>query len=75
MRLHINQFGVIPKGHNTGKWRPITDLSHPPGRSVNDGITSEVCSLSYTTVEQVSGVAAGYTGEAKIDIVAGAASY
>ena len=52
---------LIPKGHNTGKWRLITDLSHPPGRSINDAITSEVCSLSYTTVEQVEGVAAGYT--------------
>ncbi len=27
--LHINRFGVIPKGHNTkGKWRLITDLSY-----------------------------------------------
>ena len=24
--LHINRFGVIPKGHNSGKWRLITDL-------------------------------------------------
>lgn len=37
-QLHINRFGVIPKGHNTGKWRMITDLSFPSGRSVNDGI-------------------------------------
>ena len=29
--LHINRFGVIPKGHNTGRWRLITDLSFPPG--------------------------------------------
>ena len=36
--LHINRFGVIPKGHNTGKWLLITDLSYPPGLSVNDGI-------------------------------------
>ena len=33
--LHINRFGVIPKGHNTGKWRLITDLSYPPDYSVN----------------------------------------
>ena len=25
--LQINRFGVIPKGHNTGKWQLITDLS------------------------------------------------
>ena len=29
--LHVNRFGVIPKGNNSGKWRLITDLSHPPG--------------------------------------------
>ena len=27
--LHINRFGVIPKGHNQGKWRLITDVSFP----------------------------------------------
>ena len=55
----INRFGVIPKGHNTGKWRLITDLSFPPGLSVNDGIESDLCSLSYTSVERVAGIAAG----------------
>ena len=52
--LHINRFGVIPKGHNTGKWRLITDLSFPPARSVNDGIEPLLCSLSYITVDQVA---------------------
>ena len=27
--LQINRFGVIPKGHQPGKWRLITDLSFP----------------------------------------------
>ena len=54
--LHINHFGVIPKGHNTGKWRLITDLSFPPGQSVNDGIDPALCSLAYTTVDQVAEV-------------------
>ena len=36
--VHSNRFGVIPKGHATGKWRLITDLSYPPGESVNNGI-------------------------------------
>ena len=69
--LQINRFGVIPKGHNTGKWRLITDLSYPPGRSVNDGIAPFACSLTYTTVEQVAGVAASYPPGAllaKIDV-------
>ena len=68
---HINRFGVIPKGHNTGKWRLITDLSFPPGKSVNEGIDSAVCSLSFTSVEQVAGVAASFGRGAllaKIDI-------
>ena len=56
--LQINRFGVIPKGHNTGKWRLITDLSFPPGQSVNDGIDPALCSLAYTTVDQVAEVVA-----------------
>ena len=54
--IHISRFGVVPKGHNTGKWRLITDLSYPPGYSVNDGIDPNVCSLRYTTVEDVASV-------------------
>ena len=53
-RLQINHFGVIPKGHNTRKWRLITDLSFSPGRSVNEGIDPDFCSLTYTTVDQVA---------------------
>ena len=51
--VHLNRFGVIPKSHQPGKWRLIVDLSHPDGRSVNDGISSELCSLCYTRVDQV----------------------
>ena len=36
--LHVNRFVVIPKGHSPGKWRLITDVSHPPGGS--DMLTS-----------------------------------
>ena len=42
----ISRFGVITKA-NTGKWRLILDLSSPKDASVNDGIPSELCSLSY----------------------------
>ncbi len=51
---HTNRFGVIPKGHNTGKWRLITDLSFPPGYLVNDGITEELKSLTYTSVYDIA---------------------
>ena len=55
--LHINRFGVIPKGHNTGKWRLITDLTFPSGVSVNDGIDPELCSLSYIMVDDIAAMA------------------
>ena len=42
---HINRFGVIPK--SSGKWRLITDLSYPPGKSINDGISAEDSTVSY----------------------------
>ena len=47
----INRFGVIPKPHQPGKWRLVVDLSHPKGSSVNDGIESVLCSLSYASVD------------------------
>ena len=52
--VHLSHFGVIPKGHIPGKWRLITDLSYPPGLSVNDGIDKELCSLKYVTVDIVA---------------------
>ena len=55
--IHINRFGVIPKKHQAGKWRLITDLSFPEGGSVNDAIDSALCSLSYTSVDQVANAA------------------
>ena len=71
--VHINRFGVIPKDHATGKWRLVTDLSYPPGESVNDGIDPELCSLRYTSVDDVATAAAGL-GQgalmAKVDIEA-----
>ena len=46
--VHINRFGVIPKPHQLGKWKLIVDLSHPEGKSVNNGISSELCTLQYS---------------------------
>ena len=51
--LHTSPFGVIPKGHQTGKWRLIVDLSSPHGESVNDGIDKELCMLSYISVYDI----------------------
>ena len=35
-----------------GKWRLIVDLSSPEGRNVNEGISSEYCSISYASVDE-----------------------
>ena len=52
--VHVSRFGIIPKGYNTGKWRLITYLSYPPGNSVNDGIDPSLCSLHYTSMEDMA---------------------
>ena len=51
--LQISPFGVIPKGHTSGKSRLIVDLSHPKCRSVNDGISKEHSSLAYVSMEHM----------------------
>ena len=51
VRIYVSRFGVIPKSHQPRKWRLIVDLSAHKGFSVNDGIQSELCSLSYTSVD------------------------
>ena len=52
--LQVNRFGVIPKGRASNKWRLITDLSFPDGGSVNDGVSPELCSFQYTSVDRVA---------------------
>ena len=49
--LQINRMGVVPKGHTLGEWHMIT---FPDGASVNDRIDPQLCSLQYTTVDQVA---------------------
>ena len=49
--VHTSKFGVIPKGNEIGKWRLILDLSSPVGTTINDGISKELCSMRYTTLD------------------------
>ena len=56
-KLQFNRMEVVPKGHSSGKWRIIIDLSFPRGYSVNDEIRGDLCSLEYTTVDLVAGAA------------------
>ena len=51
--IHCSPFGVIPKQNRPNKWRLIVDLSSPEGCSVNDGISRELSSLSYMSVDNV----------------------
>ena len=51
--VQVSRYGVIPKSE-PGSWRLILDLSYSKGRSVNDGISSEICSLSYMTVDDAA---------------------
>ena len=51
--VQINRFGVIPKNHQTGKWRIMVGLSSPDKASINDTISQELCSLSYVSVDDV----------------------
>ena len=48
---YISRFGVIPKHNTSNKWRPIVNLSHPAGHSVNNGIPKSLCSLFYVSVD------------------------
>ena len=50
--IHCSPIGLVPKGRATGQWRMIVDLSYPEGRSVNDGIPSSPCSVSYPSVDE-----------------------
>ena len=51
--VHCSPFRVIPKTGRPGRWRLIVDLSSPEQSSVNDGISKELSSLSYLSVDDV----------------------
>ena len=52
--IHISPLGIIPKKNKPGKWRMIVDLSAPKGSSVNDGISPELSSLSYPSIDHLA---------------------
>ena len=49
--VHSSCFGVIPKQGQPNKWRLILDLSSLQNWSVNDGISPELCSMKYASVD------------------------
>ena len=48
--VHTSPIGLVPKSQSD-KWWMIVDLSAPGGASVNDGISADVCSLTYASVD------------------------
>ncbi len=52
-RVQCSPLTVIPKKGKPGRWRLIVNLSAPEGHSVNDGISRELASVHYATVDVV----------------------
>ena len=50
-QVHWSPIGLVPKDHQPGKFRLIIDLSSPMGASINDGINSDLTSLTYPRVD------------------------
>ena len=49
--VHTSPIGLVPKGHASGRWRMIVDLSSPRAASVNSGIDQALCSLRYASLD------------------------
>ena len=50
-KVHTSPMGLVPKGHRSGRWRLIVDLSSPHQANVNDGISEDWCSLQYASLD------------------------
>ena len=51
-QVHSSPFGVFPKSE-PGKWHLILDLSFPEETSVNAGISKELSTLAYVSLDEV----------------------
>lgn len=49
--LRVSPIGLVPKPN--GGWRLITNLSHPPGNSVNYFIDPDLCKVKYSSLDSV----------------------
>ena len=54
--VHVSPLGLVPKKHQSNKWRLICDLSSPSNHSVNDGISPTFCSLHYASVDDAMAI-------------------
>ncbi len=51
--VHTSKIGAVSKS-TPGQYRLIVDLSSPSGHSVNDGIATNRCSLTYVSVQEAA---------------------
>ena len=49
--VHTSLIGLVPKSQ-ANRWRMIVDLSFPKDHSVNDGISPDLSSISYASIDQ-----------------------
>ena len=49
--VHTSPSGLVPKVRQLGKFRLIVDLSNPERGSVNDGISEDLCTIRYSSVD------------------------
>ena len=56
--IHVSPMGLVPKNHSD-RWRLIVNLSSPRGHSVNDGISSDLCSLRYASLDNAVEIVMG----------------
>ena len=55
----------MPKAHQVNQWCMIVNLSSLHGQSVNDGISTELSSIQYSSIDEAIGQA---TQLVKIDL-------
>ena len=49
--IHSSPIGLVPKSSQPGRWRLIVDLSFPPEHSINNGVSPELSSIKYASVD------------------------
>ena len=54
--VHTSPIGLVPKGHASGRWYMIVNLSSPQSASVNSGIDKALCSLQYASLDDAIGL-------------------
>jgi hypothetical protein len=50
--LQISPVGIVPKSDGKS-WRMITHLFYPEGKGINDFIDPDLCTVRYTSLDNV----------------------